>query len=466
MEGRQGNELAGGQNFWSQSGGSQRPSGGGFNLIDQSLGYGTGNQPESFVRYNPDWSLAQGQQPGTVQVANGMNIEEEGNGGDLELELPSSDVQPLWEHDNRSPEELGMPRAKAYGRCGRLREAWPPITDQQITQYNGFIDFYGFPYLGEPYRIDGTPESDGTRNPNYNFYDGFLENFRTGEKTRKMINTITQKISEVVEPVLKPEAKNYGCAEYKWDGQRERPELKTEDAPYVICMLRQSSALAKRISRQYGGRSRDGTFLWYRGDEYTGLDSIGYKALDWFNVSRGDRRTYHWMFRACGVRRPVSTFEHVADLLDMYIDVRIDIAARSPEELLETHPETPAPHAQVVVLLPIAKEKLKRWQAFVLRTTIPVPGYCLKSMLKSAEFPCYHRLYNEGIREAMWKELKFWQKYKDHPKAPQDTLPWFEDLEPVENWQRRSTQPGEWWDGDKVFKIYYDHNDLRDDFRD
>ncbi|KAJ6261495.1 hypothetical protein Dda_4165 [Drechslerella dactyloides] len=296
------------------------------------------------------------------------------------------------------PKNYARQKFTAIQRCGKLRDANPPITRDEAASYNKFLDVYGYPVINPPADSLGPYLPNTLSDPALNFYQNFLSRFQVAEK--EILGADGQPTG-VAEPVIfEPARNNYGCNAIVYKEKR-------------FCELRASAKAASRVDeRERGiGLQRPGKYLWYSGTPYQGLTPVGYKVLDYFVTKRGLHNSFHWTYRACGVK--------------------------------------------VKLMLPADDITLSsfRWKVAEPRPAFAVPGSCLMSMLESKTFPC-PEVYNEQIRPMIQANVEPWASSAEDD----DGFPRLEDLVPVGEWERRWLRTGEQWRSGMVVPTTYDNN--------
>ncbi|KAF3919043.1 hypothetical protein ABW21_db0201822 [Orbilia brochopaga] len=341
----------------------------------------------------------------------------------------------------RQPRDYARQKYTAFQRCERLRNVNPRLTLNDAARYNSFLDIYGYPVIDPPDSL-GPYLPNSVSDPSLNFYQEFLDRFQVAEKD---VLGEDGRPTGVMEPVLfEPAQKNYGCNAILYKEKR-------------FCELRATAKAALSLNQRERivDVRRVGKFLWYAGTPYRGLTPLGYKILDYFVTKRGLHNSVHWIYRACGVRLPLQPGQLTHQLIDIYIDIRMDITSGSRDSLVAGHDGVRTPHFQASLMLPSKDTTLLsfRWNVVQPRPAFAVPGACLMSMLEAKAFPC-PAFFDEQIRAMLQETVDPWASSTDE----RESFPRFADLVPVGEWERRWVPSTAQWRTGMVVPTAYDND--------
>ncbi|KAK6524094.1 hypothetical protein TWF694_005757 [Orbilia ellipsospora] len=320
--------------------------------------------------------------------------------------------------------------------CRRLQNT--PLRPARAQRYTEFLEMWGYPAFSKPL----VPEhivANTLQDRNADWYEVARRRFQTEELrtiTERYEDGTTAEITEM-RPVWADGSERWGC---DWDEWEVSPG-RFED----MCRLKYVSRFVAETYPHPRGR-----WMFADGIYYEGMDALAYKAIDAILYSREARHSFHWVYRACGVKKPrykgsVDSYDYV----DVYIDIRIDVAGVGKEETWRGHAAVPVPHMQFTVFTPVNAawyhdQKPTRgpfkWMGTEVGGATPVPGECLMQMLRSKHLPCAQHFYDspDGIRRhsAWWVEPWYSLGHRDT-----DFLPPFNELEVVLGWEREDGSP-------------------------
>ncbi|EPS45896.1 hypothetical protein H072_200 [Dactylellina haptotyla CBS 200.50] len=330
---------------------------------------------------------------------------------------------------------------------------------ERAKRYIEFIDLWQYVDFRAPTEVPLRLRRDGTfTDPDANYYKAFQDEYRVYKKQRKITRDQNGAFhTELVDRAeWLPKADDFGCEYEQYRGD-------------VMCMLK---ATTRYVRQEYGeDKSRwmliGNTFQDDNGvdipNPYDGLDEVGYKAIDKLVHDRRAQHTLHWLYRACAVPRPRRDDKGLigdTDLVDLYIDIRVDLASASISDAWKGHGMIPNPHVQVKVYYPYGASWAddqtpsgrywRRWQSVEVGGAVPMPGNCLMEMLLSPDLPCADIIWGgpEGYREKIKDELRPW-----NTRTPQgeNYIPPLDEMEIISRWRRASGSPeGEWDDAAKA----------------
>ncbi|KAF3908900.1 hypothetical protein AA313_de0206680 [Arthrobotrys entomopaga] len=308
----------------------------------------------------------------------------------------------------------------------------------RAQRYTEFLNLWGYPEFAKPPAIPHRRVPSPFDDHNADWYEAAKRLFTT-----ERLKTITERYEDMstaqiteMRPVWRGDARDWGCSWYEVETTRGASE--------DMCKLK---GLSDLVDQRYGWPH--GRWMYAQDLYYKGMDALAYKAIDAILVEREARQSFHWLYRACGVPRP--RYENVKgsyDYVDVYIDVRIDLAGNSERKAYDGHAGVPNPHLQFTVFTPVDAAWVHdrkprgpyKWMSTEVGTAMAVPGNCLMEMLRSKTLPCIERFYDapNGIRRRTARTIAPWQSdtHKDT-----DFLPPFNELEVVSGWEREDGSP-------------------------